>query len=211
MIKSRLLPKSSKLPNPNGSQFTLNELKQKCKELGITNSVIYRNRYKEIPGFPAHPERIYIHDWVSYKDFFDIKDFLSYQEVVELILPRKLKNANEYKKFVKNEKDPTIPLDPQTVYETEWMNWYRFLGKEEPFKTNFIPAKYTAWAEKINEFMKQARGGGTKVSQLCRFVRFFIEAYDKSLSPETFLTQKTFNIKPFRKVLDGFETKKFLS
>ncbi len=206
MIKPKALRKASKLPKLNGPQYTFNELKQKCKELGITNSVMYRKRYKDIPGFPAHPERTYIYEWVSYKDFFDIKDFLSYQEVFDLIRPQNFKNANEYKKFVRAQKDPTIPLDPQTVYETEWINWYRFLGKDEPFKTNFISEKYTAWAEKIDEFMKQAKGGGTKVSQLCRFVRFFIEAHDKSRSPEEFLTQETFNIKPFRKVLDDFET-----
>ena len=81
MIKTKELRKSSKITKLDDPQYTLNELKQKCKELGITNSVMYRNRYKNIPGFPAHPERTYVYEWVSYKDFFDIKEFLSYREV----------------------------------------------------------------------------------------------------------------------------------
>jgi hypothetical protein len=35
--------------------------------------------------------------------------------------------------------------------------------------------QYITWAIKIKEFMTKARGGGTKKSQLCRFVRLYIE------------------------------------
>jgi hypothetical protein len=31
-----------------------------------------------------------------------------------------------------------LPLDPQGVYQNEWENWYNFLGKDEPFKPDFI-------------------------------------------------------------------------
>lgn len=208
MIKPRSLRSAvfKEVPQIIERRFSFDELKAECKKLGITNSVEYRKRYKDIPGFPAHPERTYAFEWKSYKDFFDIKEFVSYQELIDLIHPLKLNNAKEYKKFIREQNDPTLPYDPQGVYEKDWKNWYRFLGKEEPFKPDFIASEFSAWAEKITEFMKQARGGGTKVSQLCRFVRFFIEAHDKSRSPEEFLTQETFNIKPFRQVLDEFET-----
>jgi hypothetical protein len=188
------------------SRFSFVELKKECKKLGITNSVEYRHRYKDIPGFPAHPERTHALEWISYKDFFDIKEFIPYEDIIALIHPLNLKNAKEYKKFIREQNDSTLPFDPQTSYQNEWNNWYRFLGKEEPFKPDFISSDYSAWAEKITDFMKQARGGGTKVSKICRFVRFFIEEHDKSLTPEEFLTQDTFNIKPFRKILDNFET-----
>ncbi|MBE0470716.1 MAG: integrase [Methyloprofundus sp.] len=187
-------------------RFSLAELKAECKKLGITNTVEYKRRYKEIPGFPAHPERVYANEWQGYKEFFDMDDFIPYQDLLKIIHPLNLKNANEYKKFVRTTNDPTIPFDPQTVYGSEWTNWYRFLGKVEPFKPDFIPPKYSEWAQRINEFIKQARGGGTKVSHICRFVRFYIEKHDKSRSPEEFLTQGTFDLKPFRKVLDNFET-----
>lgn len=208
MIKPRSLRMSStkEMTLMVENKYSFDELKAECKSLGINNSVEYRKRYKELPGFPAHPERTYSSEWTSYKDFFDIQDFISYKEMIDLIQPLNFANAKEYKKFIKEAKDSTLPFDPQTSYQGDWINWFRFLGKEEPFKPNFIPLEYAAWAEKIIEFMKQARGGGTKVSQLCRFVRFFIQAHDKSRSPEDFLTQDTFDIKPFRKVLDDFET-----
>lgn len=208
MIKPRSIRLSAENPKLKMQlqRFSLAELKSECKRLGISNTVEYKKRYKEIPGFPAHPERVYAIEWQSYRDFFDMDEFITYQELLKIIRPLNLKNANEYKKFVRKTNNPSIPHDPQGVYGSEWTNWYRFLGKVEPFKPDFIPPKYSAWTHKINEFMKQARGGGTKVSHICRFVRLYIEIHDKSSSPEEFLTQGTFNLKPFRRVLDNFET-----
>ena len=208
MIKPRALrmsltPQSSLKVN---NKFTFAEIKSECKRLGITNSVEYRRRYKDVLGFPAHLERTYATEWVSYKDFFDIEEFISYKKLTTIIQPLQFKNAKEYKKFVSEQNDSTLPYDPQTVYQSEWINWYRFLDKEEPYRTDFIPTEYSAWTDRIHEFMKQAKGGESKVSQLCRFVRNYIQAHDKSKSPEVFLTQQNFDIKPYRKYLNELRT-----
>lgn len=186
--------------------FSYSELKSECQKLGITNTVIYKERYTGINGFPAHPERIYSNEWTSYKDFFDIKEFVSYSELTKIIHPLALKKAENYKKFIKTQNDPTLPFDPQTAYPREWINWYRFLGKEEPFRTEYISAKYSDWAARITEFMNTARGGATKVNRLCQFVRFYIEQNDLGTSPEKFLTQEKNDIKPLRALLDSFDT-----
>ncbi len=186
--------------------LTFNELKSECKRLGINNSVEYKIRHRDHPGFPSHPERFYAREWISYKDFFDISDFVPYEDLVKIVHPLNLNNAKEYKKFVSNQNDPTLPNDPQTAYSYAWENWYRFLGKEEPFKPDYIHPHFKAWADRINEFMKEARGGESKISSICRFVRLFIEPHDKSTSPEIFLTQDRYDIKPYRVILDNFET-----
>lgn len=180
------------------------ELKNECKRLGLKNSALYRKYYRKY-GFPAHPERIF-NEWISYRDFFDIPDFIPYRELKRLILPYKLKNAAEYKKFVEKSEDASLSYDPQTVYADEWENWYAFLGKEEPFKPSFIPKEYGLWADSIDKFMLKAKGGGTKVSHLCRFVRLYIIPFDKSKSPYEFLIQKQFNIKPFRDLVEELST-----
>jgi hypothetical protein len=179
-------------------------LKQNCKDLGITNSVLYKQKYKEYE-LPAHPERIY-EEWTSYKDFFDIVDFISYSELKELVITAKLKNSNEYKRFVLKQNDPTLPLDPQSVYQKEWENWYIFLGKSEPFKPDFISPEYINWAIKIKEFMTQARGGSSKETQLCRFVRLYIEPFDNSKTPHIFLIQEKFDVNRFRDLLTNIES-----
>ena len=182
----------------------LDSLKQFCKQASITNSVLYKQKYKE-HGLPAHPERIY-DEWISYKDFFDIVDFISYSDLKEFVISKELKRSNEYKKLILKQNDPSLPLDPQGVYPNEWENWYKFLGKTEPFKPDFISSSYVTWAIKIREFMTTARGGGTKESHLCRFVRLYIEQFDKSKSPHAFLTQEKFDIKPFRNLLKNIES-----
>ncbi|AEG01202.1 gamma-mobile-trio integrase GmtZ [Methylomonas methanica] len=196
----------NKLPNVFERPATLAELKLLCKRLGINNSVEYRKRYRDIPGLVAHPERVYADEWVSYCDLFDIPEFISYKKLKQTIKPLGLKSQDDYKKFVKNSNNPNFPIGPEGVYSQEWENWYRFLGKEEPFKPQFIAPKYKVWAEKIDEFMKQALGGGTKITLLCRFVRIFIEKHDKSATPQELLTKKKVVIKPFRDELEKLPT-----
>lgn len=186
-------------------QYSLQSLKDKCKALGIKNTIDYRDKYREF-NLPAHPERLFKDDWTSYRDFFDIPEFISYQELEKKVRQQKLKNANAYKTYALSLNDETIPLDPQTAYLESWKNWYVFLGKKEPFKPSFIPEEYKNWADKINDFMKIARGGGTKESLLCRFVRSYIIPFDKSTSPHQFLIQEKFDVKPFRDVIDKLKT-----
>ena len=171
MIKPQVIRQiESKRFNKEFSTFPdLDSLKKFCKNEGITNSVLYKQKYREY-GLPAHPERIY-DEWISYKDFFDITDFISYVELKNLIESKNLKNAKEYKAFILKLNDLSLPLDPQTAYPNEWENWYKFLGKTEPFKPDFISSDYVTWAIKIKEVMTKARGGGTKETQRCRFVR----------------------------------------
>lgn len=193
-----------KFNNEYSSFPDLESLKFACKKLGITNSMIYREKYKQF-CLPAHPERTF-REWVSYKDFFDISDFISYGELKKLISSKNLKNANEYKKFIIRQDDAALPLDPQSAYQNEWENWYKFLGKSEPFKPDFISKEYEAWSFKIKEFMTRARGGGSKETHLCRFVRLYIETFDKSKSPHVFLIQEKFDVKPFKDILENFES-----
>ena len=95
------------------------------------------------------------------------------------------------------------------MYGDEWENWYDFCGKEKPFKPEYISEPYQLWGDKIQEFMKQAFGGGSKVSHLCRFVRMYVEKYDKSRSPQELLTKKRVNIRPFREELKQLPTDNF--
>lgn len=186
--------------------FSLSDVKSICKHYGIKSSVEYREHYKEIPGLPAHPERVFADEWISYYDLLDIPEPYPYEETLALIHPLKLPSQAAYKKCVRESKNERLPLDPQGVYSDKWKNWYQFLGKDEPFKPEFIKEEYFLWANKIDEFMKVAFGGESKINYLCRFVRHYIEKYDKSLSPEAFLTKRKPNIKPFKLELEKLKT-----
>lgn len=187
-----------------GWKFTYDELKEECKRLGIKNSVAYKEKYHLYEGFPAHPERTYHDDWLSYKDFFNIPEFISYNELKIIVQREKIDSQKSYKSFVYKLNDDSFPMDPQGAYESNWENWYTFLGKEEPFKTKYIHHEFKEWALSIDDFIKIARGGESKVSHLCRFVRFYIERVDKSKSPTELLTKDKVDVRAFRQVLSSF-------
>jgi hypothetical protein len=202
-INKRL--KNGNLVVPTES-YCLADVKVICKHYGIKNSTDYREHYKAIAGLPAHPERVFVNEWISWYDLLDIPEPYSYQELLTIIHPLKLPSQAAYKKHVRESGDENIPLDPQGVYAKEWKNWYQFLGKDEPFKPEFIKEEYFLWGKKVTEFMKVALGGESKVNYLCRFIRYYIEKYDKSLSPEAFLTKQKPNVKPLKLELEKLKT-----
>ena len=183
------------------SACSLAELKAICKAHGIKNTVEYKQQYKAIPDLPAHPERIFKNEWISYSDFFDIPQFKPYDLLKTEVQSRGIKTQLEYTTWVKSLEDSQYPRAPEEAYKLEWENWFDFCGKEKPFKPKYIPVQYQRWASKIQEFMKQAYGGASKENNLCRFVRFYIEKHDKSCSPEEFLTKERVDTRPFREEL----------
>ncbi len=185
---------------------SLAELKAICKAHGIKNTVEYKQRYKEIPGLPAHPERIFRNEWSSYSEFFDIPQIKPYKELKREVQAKNIKSKSEYISWINSLNDPRYPRAPEEAYKDEWENWFDFCGKEKPFKPEYISSPYKLWGDKIQEFMKQALGGGTKVSHLCRFVRMYVEKHDKSRSPQELLTKKRVNIRPFREELKRLPT-----
>ncbi|MGB0466641.1 MAG: gamma-mobile-trio integrase GmtZ [Pontibacterium sp.] len=185
---------------------SLAELKSICKDHGIKNSVEYKQRYKDISGLPAHPERMFRNEWSSYSEFFDIPHIRPYRELKQEVQAQKIKSKREYTSWINSLDDPRYPRAPEEAYKDEWESWYDFCGKEKPFKPEYIAKPYKIWAEKIQEFMKQAYGGGSKETHLCRFVRIYIEKHDKSRSPQELLTKERMNIRPFREELKRLPT-----
>ena len=192
--------------NPDDRPFSahassLEEIKRICRENGISNSVDYRARYKAIPGLPANPERVFSREWTSYTDFFDLPQILPFKKLRAQVRKSGVKTQSEYRAWVSSLDDPRYPRFPHEAYPGEWDGWYDFCGKDKPFKPKNIPPAYEAWATKIEDFMKQAQGGGSKQAHLCRFVRNYIEKHEKSRSPVELLTKEKVNIWPFREEL----------
>ena len=180
----------------------LADIKSICKQHGISNSVEYKERYKDIPGLPSHPERMFSEEWTSYTEFFDLPQIIPFKEMRKIVRKNGIKSQSEYRAWIYSLDDPRYPRNPHEAYSAEWDGWHDFCGKEKPFKPENISPNYKDWGDKIEEFMKQAQGGGSKQSHLCRFVRIYIEKHEKSQSPIDLLTKEKVIIWPFREELN---------
>lgn len=185
----------------------LADVKKMVKILDIKNSAEYRQIYKEHPSLPAHPERKFKDEWVNWYDLCDIPRPYSYEEAKKLIAKQGISTRREYLDYIIRTGDPRLPRTPDQVYQRLWINWHVYLGTKEPYRIKNIRAPYLGWAECIGEFLKSAKGGKTKESHLCRFVRYFIQAYEMGESPQIFLTLAKKDIRPFKAWLDDNETK----
>lgn len=192
------------LPNIYSS---LKDVKYAIKVLNIKNSSDYRSLYKLYPPLPAHPDRKFKSEWMGWCDLCDTPQPYSYDEAVALILPEKLSSKREYIDFIIQSDDPRMPRTPDQVYQDQWINWYVYLGTREPYRVKNIRSPYTQWAKCIQEFLRGARGGGTKESHLCRFVRYYIQAHEMGESPQKFLTLEKKDVRPFKEWLSVNEGK----
>lgn len=183
----------------------LNELKQAVRVLKIKNSQYYREIYKE-HGLPAHPERTFKVDWVSWYDLCDIPLPYSYEELCSIVRENKLNSIAEYKRFAIDSKDQKLPRAPDEHYKGEWINWHVFFEKEEPFKVQNIRDPYSKWGSSIKSFLRVAKSGTSKESFLCRFVRFYIQKNSMAKNPCEFLLDKSVNPTKYRIFLDSFES-----
>lgn len=120
------------------SARNLADLKAICKEHGITNTVEYRRRYKDIPDLPAHPERIFKAEWTTYSEFFDIPQLKAYDELKKEVQAQNITCKREYISWISPLNDAHYPRAPEEAYRHEWENWYDFCGKDKPFKPKFI-------------------------------------------------------------------------
>ena len=187
------------LPDKYGS---LGDVKYAIKVLKIKNSREYRDVYKGYPPLPAHPERVFASEWIDWYELCDVVRHYDYSQASKVAIENGIANQAAYINFIKETGDVRLPRTPDEVYKEVWINWHVFLGKEEPFTIKYIRKPYCEWAESIRSFMKKARGGESKESYLCRFVRQYVQKYELGYSPEAFLTAQGVSLKPFKELLE---------
>lgn len=113
---------------------TYSDAQSAVQELGITNVVDYRTRYRDDPMLPINPQLFYADaGWVDWYSFLgkEKRDFYpGYAEAEFASQAMGLKTIHEYQKYYRL--DPMLPANPSRVYaDTGWIDWYTFLGKKK--------------------------------------------------------------------------------
>ncbi|TRO37831.1 hypothetical protein EQ845_04905 [Pseudomonas putida] len=182
---------------------SLADVKQYVRVLNLRSSIIYREECKKYPALPAHPESVFVDEWVDWYDLCGIPRPYSYEELTHLVQSEGVKGSSDYKRFRVQNGDLRIPSEPNVVYQGEWINWARFLGKVEPYAIKNIRAPYLEWANAINSFCETVRGGTPKAVVMCKFVRHHIQALGLGERPELFFSNDQLNRVEFVKLMEG--------
>lgn len=110
--------------------YTLTELQEVVRSLGLTTVRAYHKASREDPRIPGTPTRVY-------KDFPGIPVLLgteepSYKTIEEAAEACKrlgIHNADSYRR--KRYLDPNLPKSPSKTYGSAFKNWAHFLGMDE--------------------------------------------------------------------------------
>ena len=195
---SKLLsPSDFYVPNKINS-YSL--LVQAVKALNIKNSSCYRKLREKYNQLPSNPKRSFPNDFIDWYHLCNIPRPYSYSKLQRLVKINKITTFTQYTKWRRSNNDPSIPSNPHenTDYKSDWVNWYIFFGVEEPFQPKYLHKPYTDWRDEINEFIKFARGGSSKTTFLCKFVRLYVQRYQLGVTPIDFIFNKEINIIKFR-------------
>ena len=116
------------------------ELQTQVQKLGITIFIEYEKRYKEIPGAPARPDRIYPKEWKDWPTFLGTipqrkRHYPSYTELQIQVQALSITTRKEYEKRYKE--IPNAPSRPDHIYTEEWKGWHPFLGTNPQRKKHY--------------------------------------------------------------------------
>ncbi len=180
---------------------TLEDASAAALKLGIKGVEEYKQRYKEDPRLVANPAHFYkgFENWYAFLGKQKPEFYPTLEKASAAVRKLGIKNAVYYQKRYKL--DPRLPSNPSVIY-SNFENWFYFLAQELPYTPENISPEYSAWRERVNEFLKNVRGAMGKKCRLCRFVRNFIEVNQLATSPESFLLQSQNNTQAYRNFLD---------
>jgi hypothetical protein len=112
------------------------------RELKISSQTEWQNKYcksdNKPDDIPANVRHIYIEEWTSWGDFLGTgniapkdRKFRSFLDARKFVRKLKLKNREDWKKYLKVNSFPSdIPKDPTKSYKKNWTSWGDFLGSE---------------------------------------------------------------------------------
>ena len=180
----------------------LDDVRCAVKILGIKSSARYRSIRSKYPMLPAHPDRKFFDEWVDWYDLCNIPRPYSYNELQELVGSHECTTIRDYKELMAKLEDPRIPSSPEEVY-SEWQNWHVFLGKPEPYTFSYIKGCGVGWIPSVQNWLKSVKAQPGKETNICRFIRHFVEPYDLGRTPREFLTRKSTDIKPFKVLMES--------
>lgn len=113
--------------------LTFSKFTVEVRAAQIKSSIHYREVYKQHPGWPSTPDRVYKDEWKDWEDLL-LNRLLGFDEVQRRVRALGLKSQIAYIRVYKQH--PGWPSSPNVYYGDQWQGWEKFFGKE---KKEFLP------------------------------------------------------------------------
>ena len=97
-----------------------------AKKAGIKGLLEYK-KWARKRGFPTDPKGTYKDKWVDWAHFLGKEGFPPMEVVMAAAKKAGIRSSGEYWKWAKRR---GFPSNPHKIYESTWVNWAHFLGKE---------------------------------------------------------------------------------
>ncbi|MGE6530354.1 gamma-mobile-trio integrase GmtZ, partial [Pseudomonas sp. NPDC077382] len=152
---------------------TYAEAQAAAQALGLKSLSDYTKRYCEDPRLPASPSRIFA-GWMDWYDFLGNERpdlYPTYAEAQAAAQALGIKNQPDYTKRYRE--DPRLPSTPDEVYaDAGWMDWYDFLGNENP---SAALADYPLMWANVEQWLKTQTNIQSKRSAIRVFLSGFYQ------------------------------------
>ena len=114
---------------------TYAEASKAVQRLGFASVNKYRQGYRQDPKLPADPAVFYAKDWGDWYDFLGNERrgssfYATYVEASKAAQRLGFASILEYKQYYR--RDTKLPSNPDSTYANDWVNWYDFLGTDQP-------------------------------------------------------------------------------
>ena len=76
---------------------------------------------------PRQPAEYYKGEYESFDKFIGF-NYISFDELKQLVKKNKINSSSEWRKFYQKNKKLNIPSKPYNAYKNVWINWGDFLG-----------------------------------------------------------------------------------
>jgi len=154
---------------------TYAEAQAAAQALGIKRQPDYTKRYREDPRLPSTPSEFYADaGWIDWYDFLgnERPDFYpTYAEAQAAAQALGIKNQPDYTKRYRE--DPQLPSTPDEFYaDAGWMDWYDFLGNENP---SAALADYPLMWANVEQWLKTQTNIQSKRSAIRVFLSGFYQ------------------------------------
>ena len=154
---------------------TYAEAQAAAQALGIKNQPDYNKCYREDPRLPASPDQIYAEaGWIDWYDFLGNKRpdrYPTYAEAQAAAQALDIKKQPDYHKRYRE--DPRLPANPDKIYaDAGWIDWYAFLGKENP---SVALAEYPLMWANVERWLKTQTNITGKKSAIKAFLGGFYQ------------------------------------